>query len=232
MELAFSESLARLITAASLGALIGLEREPAHRGAGLRTHAVVALGAALFTLAGAYGFGDITRPGQFDPSRVAAQVAAGVGFIGAGAILRQGDSVSGVTTAATVWLAAAVGVTAAAGGYATAVTATVVAVVSIVLFRRAKPQLRRLQNGRTVVEIGYDRGHGTIVPVLRFLADHGAHIDRLEVQDDCPNPDQPGLRNVRMEVTLARRATLDGLLGVLGERSEVRFVHVDGHRRT
>jgi putative Mg2+ transporter-C (MgtC) family protein len=97
--------------------------------------------------------------------------SAGVGFIGASAIMRQGDSVSGVTTAATVWLAAAVGVTAAAGGYGTAATATVVALVTLVLLRRAKPQLRRLQTGRTIVEIGYDRGHGTIGPVLGFLAE-------------------------------------------------------------
>ena len=135
-----------------------------------------------------------------------------------------------MTTAATVWLAAAVGMTAAAGGYVAAATGAVVAVVSIVLLRRAKPQLRRFRSGHTVVEIGYDRGHGTIGPVLRFLADHGAHIDRLEVHDDCSNPDEPGLRNVRMEMTLTRQATLEGLLGVLGERSEVRFVDVDGRR--
>jgi putative Mg2+ transporter-C (MgtC) family protein len=155
-------------------------------------------------------------------------VAAGVGFIGAGAIIRHGDSVSGVTTAATVWLAAAVGMMAAAGGYVAAVTATAIALIAIVLLGWAKPQLRRLQRGRTIVDVQYQRGHGTIGPVLRFLADHGADLERLDVQDDRPDPDEPGLRSVRLVVTLNGRDTLEGSLAVLGERPEVRAVEVAG----
>src|SRR5947209_2898142 len=116
MALSSLDLLSRLLIASVLGALVGVEREVASRGAGARTHALVALGAALFTIAGAYGFTDVARSATSDPSRVAAQVATGVGFIGAGAILRYGTSVVGVTTAATVWLAAATGVTVAAGG--------------------------------------------------------------------------------------------------------------------
>src|SRR3954471_17495818 len=106
--------VSRSFVATLLGGLIGLEREAASRGAGARTHALVALGAALFTVAGAYGFGDAHSAAA--PSRIAAQVAAGVGFIGAGAVIRNGSSVSGVTTAATVWLAAAGGLAAGGGG--------------------------------------------------------------------------------------------------------------------
>src|SRR3954469_11352931 len=120
MHLATSALIVRLLLAAVLGALVGIERESAARGAGIRTHAVVALGAALFTIAGAYGFTDVNRGGNIDPTRIAAQVAAGVGFIGAGAILRNGSSVRGITTAATVWLAAAIGVAAGAGGWLSA----------------------------------------------------------------------------------------------------------------
>src|SRR4051812_20551892 len=115
MAISFVVVVSRLLVAALLGGLIGLERETAARGAGARTHALVALGSALFTIAGAYGFAD-AGSGPRDPSRIAAQVAAGVGFIGAGAVIRNGSSVSGVTTAATVWLAAAVGLAAAGGG--------------------------------------------------------------------------------------------------------------------
>src|SRR3954465_2370770 len=99
-------------------ALLGLEREVRGDPAGSRTHALVAVGAALFTIAGAYGFSDVPRGPNIDPARVAAQVASGVGFLGAGAILRQGFGVRGLTTAATLWLAAAIGVASGAGAYA------------------------------------------------------------------------------------------------------------------
>src|SRR2546423_11208863 len=116
MRLVTIALIVRLGVAALLGAVVGIEGESAAKGGGLRTHAVVALGAALFTVAGAYGFADIDKGPNIDPARVAAQVATGVGFIGAGTILRHGASVRGITTAATVWLAAAIGVAAGAGG--------------------------------------------------------------------------------------------------------------------
>ena len=102
MELTLVELTGRLVVAAGLGIVVGVERDSSARGAGARTHALVSLGAALFTVAGAYGFGDIERTANVDPARIAAQVATGVGFIGAGAIIRNGTSVQGVTTAATV----------------------------------------------------------------------------------------------------------------------------------
>src|SRR4051812_25345284 len=97
------EMVARLALAGAVGAVVGTEREARQRTAGIRTHALVAIGAALFTIAGAYGFGDITRGPNVDPARIAAQVASGIGFIGAGAIIRTHGSVRGLTTAATVW---------------------------------------------------------------------------------------------------------------------------------
>ena len=109
--------MARVLLAAMLGALVGAERQARSHAAGARTHALVASGAALFTLAGAYGFPDIARSASVDPMRVAAQVASGIGFVGAGAIIRDGLSVKGLTTAATLWASAAVGVAAGAGFY-------------------------------------------------------------------------------------------------------------------
>src|SRR4051794_19328987 len=107
----------RLGVAALAGLTLGFERELRARAAGLRTHALVAVGAALFTIAGAYGFADIPRGPNVDPARIAAQVASGIGFLGAGAILRQGYGVRGLTTAATLWLAAAIGGAAGAGAH-------------------------------------------------------------------------------------------------------------------
>src|SRR4051812_34311458 len=152
MAISFVVVVSRLLVAALLGGLIGLERETAARGAGARTHALVALGSALFTIAGAYGFAD-AGSGPRDPSRIAAQVAAGVGFIGAGAVIRNGSSVGGVTTAATVWLAAAVGLAAAAGGIGPAVAATVAALAVLVLLRAARPVTGRVVRRRLAVEM-------------------------------------------------------------------------------
>ena len=107
-----------------LGAVLGLEREVHQKPAGLRTNALIAFGAALFTILGTQlaGIGG-------DPSRVASTIVTGIGFLGAGAILRTGQSVHGLTTAATIWVNAAIGMAAGAGAYALATSATAIALV-------------------------------------------------------------------------------------------------------
>jgi putative Mg2+ transporter-C (MgtC) family protein len=116
--------LLRLLLATALGAGIGYQRERAHKAAGLRTHILISLGAALFTVVSIFGFS-----GTVDPSRVAAGVVAGVGFIGAGVIFRgmSGEGVAGLTTAASIWATAAVGLAAGAGMYLIAVIAALIA---------------------------------------------------------------------------------------------------------
>lgn len=116
----------RFLLAAGLGAGIGFQRERAGKAAGIRTHVLVSAGAALFTLASIYGFGD----GVVDASRVAAGVVVGIGFIGAGVILRgqRGQQVAGLTTAATIWITAAVGLAAGAGMYLMSVVAAALTV--------------------------------------------------------------------------------------------------------
>ena len=122
------EMVLRLLLAAALGAIIGYQRERAAKPAGLRTHILICIGAALFTVASLYGFGAVA-----DPARVAAGIVAGIGFLGAGAIIRrEGGIVEGLTTAATIWAVAAIGLAAGAGLYIAAAVTT--AVVSIVLF--------------------------------------------------------------------------------------------------
>jgi len=122
------EMVLRLLLAAALGAIIGYQRERAGKPAGLRTHILICLGAALFTVASIYGFGAVS-----DPARIAAGIVAGIGFIGAGAILRSGEGiVAGLTTAATIWAVAGIGLTAGAGLYLISAVAT--ALMLIVLF--------------------------------------------------------------------------------------------------
>ncbi len=124
------EIILRLLLAVALGAGIGYQRERANKPAGLRTHILIATGAALFTVVSLFGFGD-----GVDPSRVAAGVVTGIGFIGAGVIFRgiRGDHVAGLTTAASIWATAAIGVAAGVGMYliAAVITAIVVLVLMI-----------------------------------------------------------------------------------------------------
>jgi putative Mg2+ transporter-C (MgtC) family protein len=129
MTIGIVEIVARLAVAATLSGIIGLEREVAQKNAGLRTHMLVGLGAGVFTLLSL----EFPRTAVSDPARIAAQIVTGVGFLGAGAIFRFGFSVRGLTTAAGMWSAAAVGMAAGVGYYAVAMVATAVAVVVLYL---------------------------------------------------------------------------------------------------
>ena len=134
-ELETWDALVRLVVAAGLGGAIGLERELRDHEAGFRTHLLVALGACVFTLVSAYAWTDwtfSTREGiVFDPTRIAAQIVTGIGFLGAGAIIVRGINVRGLTTAATLWVVAAIGMAAGTGYYAVAVGATGLVLVSL-----------------------------------------------------------------------------------------------------
>ena len=118
----------RILMAAALGAIVGYQRERAGKSAGLRTVVLVCVGAALFTMASIYGFGAVA-----DPSRVAAGVVIGIGFLGAGAIMRRGEGhIEGLTTAATIWVMASVGLATGAGLYL--ISAVTTAIILIILF--------------------------------------------------------------------------------------------------
>ncbi|SCX20735.1 putative Mg2+ transporter-C (MgtC) family protein [Mycolicibacterium fluoranthenivorans] len=127
----------RIAAGAGLGAAIGLERQWRSKMAGLRTNALVSLGSALFVLMGAYAFG------AGDPTRVAAQVASGIGFLGAGVIIKQGASISGLNTAATLWASAAVGTLVGAGMYGAAGIGTGAVIAANVLLRPVSRALDR-----------------------------------------------------------------------------------------
>jgi putative Mg2+ transporter-C (MgtC) family protein len=129
-ELSWGNVCVRLVVAGALGAAIGFEREWREQEAGLRTHMLVAMGAALFTMVSAFGFHDILGSSgpkvlvRLDPSRIAAQIVSGIGFLGAGAIIRNGLTVRGLTTAASLWLVAAIGMAAGADFFSGALIAT------------------------------------------------------------------------------------------------------------
>ena len=129
----------RLAVGLALGALIGFERELHSQPAGFRTHSVVALGAAIFTVVSAFGFEGIGA----DPTRIAAQIVSGIGFIGAGTIIQARGQVRGLTTAASLWSVAGIGMAAGAALYWVAVIGTVLMLVILSLFDRAESYARR-----------------------------------------------------------------------------------------
>jgi putative Mg2+ transporter-C (MgtC) family protein len=126
------ELLLRLVVALLLGAAVGLERELQRQPAGFRTHAIVGLGAAIFTIVSAYAF---TGP-VADPTRIAAQIVTGIGFLGGGAILHYGGNVRGLTTAASLWAVAAIGMAAGAGLFVVAVGSVVLVIMALEVFDR------------------------------------------------------------------------------------------------
>jgi len=180
--------LLRLVVAGLLGGAIGMERELRERQAGLRTHLVVCVGSALFTIVSAYGFREFLVHGgslvRTDPTRIAAQIVSGIGFLGAGAIIRQGLSVRGLTTAASLWLVAAIGMASGAGYYSAARITTGLALLTlgplrIVAFRvvrRYRPEVDRL-----LVEIPAGGSPGTVVDAIE---QRGGRVVGLEIEQD------------------------------------------------
>ena len=154
------ELVLRLAVAAILGALVGLERERLEWAAGMRTHALVSLGSALFMVVSIFGFSDILNERHviLDPSRVAAQVASGIGFIGAGTIIFRREVVKGLTTAASIWAVAAVGLAVGGGMFLAAVSATLLCLALLVLAKPLKarmfPNRKEARRVRLVVERG------------------------------------------------------------------------------
>ncbi len=140
--------IVRLLGAAVLGGVVGAEREAAGQPAGLRTHIAVALGAALFGAVSTLGFQEFDQARartvlQADVTRVASNVAVGVGFLGAGVIFRQGDNIKNLTTAASLWVVAAIGLAAGVGNMSIAVIGTVTLVLSLVLLRPVRTYIRK-----------------------------------------------------------------------------------------
>jgi putative Mg2+ transporter-C (MgtC) family protein len=138
-------ALLRLGLALLLGALVGFERERGERAAGLRTHALVALGSCLVMIVSAFGFADIlgTHNVVLDPSRIAAQVVSGVGFLGAGTILLRKEIIKGLTTAAAIWVVAAIGLACGAGLLIEAILSTVFTIAVLTLLQPLRQRLRR-----------------------------------------------------------------------------------------
>jgi putative Mg2+ transporter-C (MgtC) family protein len=220
-DLSAGEVVLRVVLAAVLGGAIGAEREIREREAGLRTHLLVSVGAALFTLVSAYAWSDFAfsaRSGiTLDPTRISAQIVTGIGFLGAGAIIRQGLSVRGLTTAATLWVVAAIGVASGAGYYWAAVVTTALVLLTLWPLRIVAHRLRiRPGEPRLLVELATG---GVAAPVLEALENLDVRVDAFRVDDDRDG------RHVALDVAVPddRRGAVVPALARLDEVTGVRW---------
>ena len=199
-DVGWAEVTGRLLLAAALGGAVGLERELHEREAGLRTHLLVAVGAALFTLVSAYAWTDFhfSRSSgiSFDPTRIAAQIVTGIGFLGAGAIIRQGLSIRGLTTAATLWVVAAIGMASGAGYYAAALISTALVIFALWPLRYVAYRLTvrvRPHEERLVVDLSPG---GSVAGVVEALERVEGSVMSFELGDEA----EAGARSVELHV--------------------------------
>jgi putative Mg2+ transporter-C (MgtC) family protein len=214
-----------------LSAAVGLEREMRQKNAGLRTHTLVGVGAALFMLISKYGFTDVLQPRLvvLDPSRVAAQIVTGVGFLGAGLIFVRRDSVRGLTTAASIWVTAAIGSAAGAGLPVLAALATGIYFIVALAFPLAVRRLPRSATAISALEVRYPDGRGILRDVLAETTSRGFAIDDIATQALGQPPAShasPPSRRPLVQVTLHvhGRQPVTDLAAALSEISDVSAV--------
>jgi putative Mg2+ transporter-C (MgtC) family protein len=213
MFIGHTETILRLAVATLLGGTIGWEREQKGRAAGLRTHLLVSLASATYMLVStqfvyfqSYGSDDLV---DVDTSRIAASVVSGIGFLGAGAILRGGIGIQGLTTAASLWLVAAIGLTAGGGMYVEATIATVVALFCLIVLRRMEGNKGRAVVRRIALTIGED-GASTS-DVLAKLRGEGAEVASVDYDRRLKSKKT----NVLVDVRLSNDSDMEGLLKTL-----------------
>jgi putative Mg2+ transporter-C (MgtC) family protein len=223
--ISFSAVLLRLILALLLGAIIGAEREVRVHEAGLRTMALVSLGACLFQVISITGFADLmVFPHiQLDPSRVASYVVAGIGFLGAGSIFRTQDRVKGLTTAATIWTVAAIGLAAGCGLLLEAVASTLLTLVVLIGLRFAESIFspRKAFSVNTFTIEAMPGASQLVGEIYTACARSNIVIENIEVER------QETMVVIKVSCKKAEAATLSRALDELRELPGVRTVRAD-----
>ena len=224
------EVVARLLATVVLCGLIGLERETRDQVAGFRTHKLLGLGAALFTLVSAYGFAEFTRAAlesggrgvQFDPTRIAAQVVTGVGFLGAGAIIRRGLDVRGLTTAASLWAAAAIGLASGAGYYFGAAT-TAVVLIALYLLRGVRVYVvSRFRTAFGVLDVHFADEGSEISSVLAIIEGQGVRIRNTDAEIE------DGRASYSLQLRIPPGRSVQEMLGEISGLPTVKRVKITG----
>ena len=217
------EMLLRLLTAAALGSLIGFERERLLWAAGIRTHMLVCVGSCLIMIVSQYGFSSILTEKNvvLDPSRIAAQVVSGIGFLGAGAILARGEIVKGLTTAASIWTVAAVGLAVGGGLYLAASSSTV---IILIILAGIKPLEEAYRSRNQSCQLRVEVDHGGLTPeaLKEALGLRTSQIKRFLVE----NRDQNGTDELSVLLSKVSSQDIAAYPQKLKELDGVRAVYV------
>jgi putative Mg2+ transporter-C (MgtC) family protein len=226
MDLALQADLAvRMLLAAILGAAIGLEREIHEHPAGMRTHLLVSLGSAIFTVLSIFGFqgvGSGSVSPTVDPTRIAAQVVSGIGFLGAGAILKYGTSIRGLTTAASLWTAAAIGMAAGAGEWVIAAVGTFIVIFSLWPLNALVERMHRPGTSSVKIRLEVSRLEA-VGDVSRLLADRRVDIAGINSQRTGK-----GRYEVELELRMPTTVRPQDVLGAITQIPDVELLESSG----
>lgn len=214
------EPFIRILVAAVLGGVIGIEREVREHTAGFRTHILVSVGAAAFTLASSYGL----EGTGLDPNRISAQVVTGIGFLGAGAIIRYGVSVRGLTTAASLWTVSAVGLLSAQGFYSAALITTGLVMVSLYVLRVIEERILYSRMAHVVsIQIRFrNPGYGPLSEAIAVLM--RAHIEVREMVAGSGEHDKD---TIHLSLRLPRGMNAAGVATLLAGLEEVHSLQLE-----
>ncbi|MBR5791026.1 MAG: MgtC/SapB family protein [Phascolarctobacterium sp.] len=202
----------RLIVAAILGGIVGMERGSGDRPAGFRTHILVCVGSALFMLVSIYGFDDIAPVTtnleddigtRRDTARIAAQVVSGIGFLGAGTILHEGLTIKGLTTAASLWIVSAIGLAVGSGMYLLSTVATMLTMLTLVTFRTCEKRFAGNRSERRFIRVVTRNTPGIITEITGYLSECGIKVKTLNVKSDNKN------NNIILEIYLKIDKNID-----------------------
>lgn len=204
----FWEIVAKILLSAILGGAVGAERERTGKWAGLRTHMSIAVGAALLADVSVQIGHEYGTVQGWDPGRIAAQIVSGLGFIGAGSIIQSRGAVHGLTTAAGLWVAGAIGLSVGAGFYDEALVTTVALLLILVALR---PVARRLAGGRLQLVAIRLSEKERLADLVRVVDEVGVKVEKIEV-DENRGPEGPRSVTIRFEGTTEDRARLVGTI--------------------
>ena len=202
----------RLIVAAILGGIVGMERGSGDRPAGFRTHILVCVGSALFMLVSIYGFDDIAPVTtnleddigtRRDTARIAAQVVSGIGFLGAGTILHEGLTIKGLTTAASLWIVSAIGLAVGSCMYLLSTVATMLTMLTLVTFRTWEKRFAGNRSERRFIRVVTRNTPGIITEITGYLSECGIKVKTLNVKSDNKN------NNIILEIYLKIDKNID-----------------------
>jgi putative Mg2+ transporter-C (MgtC) family protein len=206
--------LTKLIVSLVLGGMVGFERESSGRPAGLRTHLLVCLGSTLITIVSINGF-----PYTADPARVAAQIVSGVGFLGAGTIMKEGINVKGLTTAASLWVVAAIGLAVGTGHYFAAVITTLFVMIALTFVRQMNINVMHGANQKRFTFVA--KNHPGLLGVLGMvLGEYDIDIESVQVKIG------DGLITIDFDVNLPKKVDLNKVLERLNHVKSVISIEI------